>query len=279
MVSKFARFNFSSATAALAAPQDEADRAERELDRLHAELDALKITLAEKEAALAKAALDAQQARDRWQQQLAARIEAAEAQSRQQSARSTLAEVTAACEAAGQTMEQPGQEQARQEYSADSGASAQHASDPTCSAPSAAPQDTQQDSNIIIRTNRIWAAETAAAVESPRRASRRRALGGAVAAASLGLLAIAVVVTGGGSPVRRDSSQDLAVALRDVNVRAAPSTEAKILSTLPRGVKVATIEQRGSWSLIEIEGAGRDTRPRQGWVYNSLLKSETAKTR
>jgi hypothetical protein len=274
MVSKLGRFNFSSASAELSAQDVEVAQAESELDRLYAELDTLKATLADREAALAKAALDAQEARDRWQEQLAARVAAAQAQSRQQSARSALAEVTAACEAAEQTLEEPGQEQARQDLLFGRPAVAQPAD-----RVSATLQDTPRESNIVIRTNRVWAAEAVEAADQTRRASKKHALFGVVAAASLVVLAITSLATTSGSPVRSGSSQDLAVALRDVNVRAAPSTEAKIVSMLPRGVKVATIEERGSWHLIRIEGAGRDTQPRQGWVNASFLKREATRPR
>ena len=116
--------------------------------------------------------------------------------------------------------------------------------------------------------------------DETRRASREAATGGIVAAAALGMLTIAALITGGnGNPAPRGSSQELAVALRDVNIRAAPSTEAKVLSTLSRGVKVAMIEERGSWQLVRIEGNSRDTQARQGWVYTSFLKREPAKPR
>jgi hypothetical protein len=39
-----------------------------------------------------------------------------------------------------------------------------------------------------------------------------------------------------------------------------------------RGASVATIEQRGSWTLVRIDGESGKTRPQQGWVYSSFLK-------
>src|SRR6185295_363243 len=84
-----------------------------EVLRLREEVTALKSTLADREMALAKAALEAEESRSRWQQESqaallkaeqawmaheAARLAAAEAQWREQSALA-LAEVTARCEA------------------------------------------------------------------------------------------------------------------------------------------------------------------------------------
>jgi hypothetical protein len=289
MVSKLGRFNLSSEYAN-ANPEHEdlaaQNQAERELDRLNAELDQIKKTLAERESALAQAALDAQQARERWQQQLAARVAAAEAQSRREKSVNALAELTARCEAAEQTVEPLEQEQAEQgRFAVDSTALAPLVDGDTgvepapftTTAPSRKPE---QESNIVIRTNRIWATEAAEAIEQTRRASsRKNATRGIVAAAALGVLTIVVLVTGAGGNSPAGPTQDLAVSLRDVNVRAAPSTDAKVLSTLPRGMKVAMIGQRGSWNLIALQGAGSDAQPQQGWVHSSFLKKETATAR
>jgi len=324
-MSKYGRFNFGSAyTEANAWPDVVAglDQAEGELHRLRRELTGLKATLADRETALAKAALDAQLARDRWQQELsaaektwkaeeAAQLAAAEAQWRQQSA-SALAEVTARCEAAELMLEELSQEAARERNDfIGGGVSAKRANRETefeqvISATGTERGHRTKESNIVIRTNRIWGAE---AVEQRRRASRKYPILGVVAAASLGILAIAVyssigpllqsrpsnfaVVTSGLSPIPGGSvvpvasspptstnvPQDMAVVVREVNVRASPSNTATVVSTLQRGLKVARIEQRGSWALVQIEGADRNTRPRQGWVYGSFLKKETTRTR
>jgi SH3 domain-containing protein len=284
MVSKLGRFSFSSTSVEMKAPDDPvaAERqADLEVARLQGELDTLKAALADREAALALAASDAQQARDQWQQDLTARIAAAETQSRQQSARSALADVTAACDAAQQASEQSSQNLSRQDHPADGSASPQPADREVAShqapATGAVLEDAPRPSKIVIRTNRLWAADV---VDEARRVAKERATGGIVAAAALGMLTVAALITGGnGNPATRGSSQDLAVALRDVNVRAAPSTEAKILSTLSRGVKVAMIEERGSWHLVRIEGNSGETRSRQGWVYASFLKREPPKPR
>src|SRR5262245_31914344 len=121
-MSKYGRFNFDSAYAVNPGPIG--DQAEGELYRLRRELAALKETLADRETALANAALDAQRSRERWQQETqralldaeqawkadeAPRFAAAEAQWRQQSA-DALADATARYEAAELKVEQLSQE-------------------------------------------------------------------------------------------------------------------------------------------------------------------------
>ena len=66
----------------------------------------------------------------------------------------------------------------------------------------------------------------------------------------------------------------MAVVVRDVNVRASPSNAAAVVSTLARGAKVATIERRGNWTLVQIGGDSRNIKPRRGWVYGSFLRDE-----
>ena len=65
----------------------------------------------------------------------------------------------------------------------------------------------------------------------------------------------------------------MAVVIHGANVRAGPSATADVVSTLQRGVNVATIEQRGAWTLVRIDGESDKTEPRQGWVYSSFLKA------
>jgi hypothetical protein len=267
MVSRFGRFNFSSTHARVSADRDEGlNQAESELDRLQRELHALKATLADRETALAKAALDAREARGRWQEELASRLAAAESEWRQHSA-TAFADVAAAQPGSDHDAEE--QPLAEQHSHIEAGADQVSAAVAT----SATLADTTQESNIVIRTNRVWA-EAVEAADDTRRASRQHALFGVVAAASLAILAITAMATTGGRPVEGSTSQDFAVALSGVNVRSGPSTVAKVISTLPRGVKVATIEERGSWTLVQFEDAGRDAAPRKGWVHGSLLKRQ-----
>ncbi|HEV2561283.1 MAG TPA: SH3 domain-containing protein [Rhizomicrobium sp.] len=68
--------------------------------------------------------------------------------------------------------------------------------------------------------------------------------------------------------------QHMAVIVHNGNVRAEPSKEAAIVSTLQRGLKIAIVEQRGNWTSVQV--AGKDGKSQQGWVYSSLLKTEDA---
>ncbi len=158
-------------------------------------------------------------------------------------------------------------------------------------------------SKIVIRTNRMR--DAIEATEQEPRAPRRRAVRDVFLAAAVTVLAIVIypsiepllpetwrsniaAVTGGIGPVVGHSPapleslpetspsvavQHFAVVVRDVNVRASPSTTATVISMLPRGLKVATIEQRENWTLVQIEGDSRNPKPRQGWVYGSYLKA------
>ena len=62
----------------------------------------------------------------------------------------------------------------------------------------------------------------------------------------------------------------MAVVVRDVSVRAGPSGAAEIISTLQRGLKVATLGHSGNWKLVQIDD--KKIQPRQGWVYHSVLQ-------
>ena len=75
-------------------------------------------------------------------------------------------------------------------------------------------------------------------------------------------------------PAQNFTAQGFAAVASDVNLRAAPSTTARVIATLPRGLKVATIERRGEWTFVQVEGEG-NTQPRRGWVFSSFLKEET----
>jgi hypothetical protein len=62
----------------------------------------------------------------------------------------------------------------------------------------------------------------------------------------------------------------MAVVVRDVSVRASPSGTAEIISTLQRGLKVATLGYSGNWKCVQIDD--KNIQPRQGWVYHSVLQ-------
>ncbi|MDE2475536.1 MAG: SH3 domain-containing protein [Alphaproteobacteria bacterium] len=63
-----------------------------------------------------------------------------------------------------------------------------------------------------------------------------------------------------------------AVLLRGANVRTAPSGDASVMLTLPRGTEVAPLERRGSWTRIQVQPDGNSTEPREGWIFTSFLK-------
>jgi hypothetical protein len=158
------------------------------------------------------------------------------------------------------------------------------------------------DPKIVIRSKRIR--DVLEPVEQQRRMPRLRGpMRDAVVAATIGGLAILfypsiapllpyswqskiAAVTSGieqvpGSPrapavspapvAPPTPAQHMLVTVRNVNLRASPSTDAQVISTLPRGQKVAMIEQQGDWTHIQVEGDGT---PAQGWVSNSFLKDE-----
>jgi hypothetical protein len=75
------------------------------------------------------------------------------------------------------------------------------------------------------------------------------------------------------SPEPPDVAENrLAVVVRDVSVRARPSGTAEVISTLQRGLKVATLGYSGNWKLVQIDD--KKVQPRQGWVYHSVLQYE-----
>ena len=64
-----------------------------------------------------------------------------------------------------------------------------------------------------------------------------------------------------------------AIVLREVNLRAGPSTTSKVIALLPRGSRVATAEKRGEWTFVQVEAYSRNTQLRRGWVFASFLES------
>jgi hypothetical protein len=200
---KYGRFNFGSAysdgnawTEAVAGQ----DQAGDEVSDLRRELIALKVALAGRDTALEKAAFDAQRARDQWQRELsnaeqawkaeeAARLAAAQAQWRAQFA-SALAEMTVRCEAAELMLERVRRESHYESFRGSDlakGTNRKIELQQIISAPGTKGEDRTQESNIVIRNNRAWAAQ---ATEQKHRGSRKYD-SWIVAAASLGLSAAA----------------------------------------------------------------------------------------
>jgi regulator of replication initiation timing len=63
----------------------------------------------------------------------------------------------------------------------------------------------------------------------------------------------------------------LVTIVRAANVRAAPSKTAAVLATLPRETEVASLERRGNWVHVKIEGAAAR---KDGWVYSTFAKDK-----
>jgi uncharacterized protein YgiM (DUF1202 family) len=68
-------------------------------------------------------------------------------------------------------------------------------------------------------------------------------------------------------PPKPDHPQ--AVVIRDVNLRAAPSTGAGVIAALKQGTAVAILDTRGNWDQVEIVIPGEVSR--RGWAYGSYL--------
>ncbi|HEY1613505.1 MAG TPA: SH3 domain-containing protein [Rhizomicrobium sp.] len=64
------------------------------------------------------------------------------------------------------------------------------------------------------------------------------------------------------------------VNVSQANVRAAPSANAAIVTTLPRGTEVTPIEQHGGWVHVRIEARG-GKESSQGWIFGTSLKNGT----
>ncbi|HXP76031.1 MAG TPA: SH3 domain-containing protein [Stellaceae bacterium] len=60
------------------------------------------------------------------------------------------------------------------------------------------------------------------------------------------------------------------IGVSSAKVRAGPSTETAVITTLPRDKEVTPVERRGYWVLVRI--GGEDGKHKQeGWVYGSFL--------
>ena len=68
-----------------------------------------------------------------------------------------------------------------------------------------------------------------------------------------------------------------AVAIRSVNLRAAPQGSAAILASLNKGAQVVLLGRSGNWEHVEIQNSAGQ--PVEGWVYASyLLPDQTGAT-
>jgi hypothetical protein len=277
-----AQWREQSATALAEARAEAAaarEQGESELRRLRDEHAAVQASLSERDRELAELRSAAEQERDRrfqgseaavtkakaaWEATSATRLAAAEAQWQKQSARA-LGETTARAEAAEAALARERAQSARE----------------------------RNDANVRANPTRRERGEDR---ETPK---KRGALRDIFLVAALAVVAIMAypsiapflpqsvrsnidAVTGPIVAFSRPESvsppdvyeQHLAVVVRDVNVRANPSTTGAVISTLVRGTKVTTLEQRGNWTLVQIEGGSGNAKPRQGWVFGSYLKDE-----
>ncbi len=66
-----------------------------------------------------------------------------------------------------------------------------------------------------------------------------------------------------------------AAVTRSANIRNAPATTGAILVTLPRDSVVVVLKVEGSWTQVEIPANDTTSKPQQGWVFSTYLKSGT----
>ena len=284
------------------------EQTDEEVCRLRDERAALRAALGNRESELAQMRLAAERARENWRQEsaaalsnaqaawktdMAARLAAAEARGREQAA-SALTEATARAEAAETALAQVRRAtQAARERSDNAEIRRlQHEREALQTAlaeretelahiHSAAEQARElaaPEDKIVLRTNRAW--EAVDRRERPPTRLSRRAIGGVVLAVGLAAIAISVIPSifgerrapAASTVLRPIVRQHMAVVAHDANVRAGPSTASVVVSRVPRGLEVATIEQRGDWILVQIAAANGKAPRRQGWVHSSLLK-------
>ena len=288
-------------------------QADGNIRSLQDQLAALQATLADRETALANAASDTEHVRERGRQEVeealakakareadeAARLAAAQTEWRKQSA-NALSEATARYQTAEGMLTEIRMQSDRARSGAVGGSSrsasrTSFGPKPTAREPEAAairlPTREErgsgtQDPLVVLRPKHVMAAS-----ESPPR--KRRTFRDIVVVASL---AIAVIVSypsvepllpenlrsniaaiiGEYAPSPNFTVQGFASVVSDVNLRAGPSTTARVIATLPSGLKVATVGRRGEWTFVEIADDRRNSQPRRGWVFGSFLKDETA---
>jgi hypothetical protein len=73
-------------------------------------------------------------------------------------------------------------------------------------------------------------------------------------------------------PASQTEGQHVLVVVHGVNLHATAARGSKIVATLPKGLRVTVIEQRGPWTLVE--EVPQRARSKKGWVFNTFLKEE-----
>ena len=71
------------------------------------------------------------------------------------------------------------------------------------------------------------------------------------------------------APVPPPKPQPQATVIRDVNLRAAPSTNAQVIAGLKQGTLVTILERQGNWDHLQIVISGKISH--QGWAYGSYI--------
>ncbi|HKU64629.1 MAG TPA: SH3 domain-containing protein [Rhizomicrobium sp.] len=62
-----------------------------------------------------------------------------------------------------------------------------------------------------------------------------------------------------------------ATVARTANVRDTPTAKGAVLVTLPRDAVVIVLQTSGNWTQVEVPARG--SKPQQGWMFNTYLKS------
>ena len=64
-----------------------------------------------------------------------------------------------------------------------------------------------------------------------------------------------------------------ATVTRAANVRDTPATTGGIIVTLPRDSVVVVLKANGNWTQVEVAAKDTTSKPQQGWVFSTYLKS------
>lgn len=279
---------------------------------LQDQMAALQVTLGDRETALAKAAADTEQVREHGRQDVeavlarlkdreageAARLAAAEAEWLKQSG-DALNEATARYQAAEGMLTQL-RMQADRVRSDAVGGSIKSAPRATFGSRSADREPEPAPIRLPAREDREPGAPGYRIVLRPREMMpepesleprKRGALRDIVVVALIAIAAIVAypkiapllpqswrsnigAIIGGAGPSASVTPQGRAAVLNDVNLRVGPSASARVITILRRGMRVATIDRRDDWILVEVQGAGGNTQPVRGWVFGSFLSEE-----
>jgi hypothetical protein len=71
------------------------------------------------------------------------------------------------------------------------------------------------------------------------------------------------------APAPPPKPQPQAMVIRDVNLRAAPSTNAQVIAGLKQGTAVTILDRQGNWDHLAIVISSKISR--QGWAYGSYI--------